>query len=127
MILDFKLDMEVYNYNNEKEHVCDSFNKLSKNNLCFLQDLSITDDHWYCKKNKCSQSDCHGRCNREDIDYDCDNCEYLEEVDALEWFNSDRVEGLILKESTNEDIETFIKEYFDFYNIKYDYVKAELL
>ena len=122
---DFKLNMQENDCRNEIHYIYGKFSKLEKEDLCFIRGLKIVNDHWYCKKNKCSQVECSCKC---DFDYDCDECEYCECVDALEWFNQDNVDGYVMfRESTREDIERFIKEFFDYHKIKYDYVKVELL
>ena len=93
---DFKLDMQVYDYKNDKHEVYGTFNKLKRSQLCFIQGLSIF------------------------IDSDDGKTRFG-------WLDHDIDIEILMEEATSNDIEEIIKEYFDNFNIKYDYVKVELL
>ena len=95
---DFKLDMNVYDYKNEKQEVYGKFSKLKREQLCFIQDLSIS--HCF------------------DEDKYVFRWKYQDETLAAE---------IDMEDATVNDIEEVIKECFDYYKIKYDYVKVELL
>ena len=92
---DFKLDMQVYDHKNDKHEIYDKFNKLKRDQLCFIQDLSIFNDDGI-------------KFGWKDINYNI----YRE---------------IFIEDATASDIEEIIKECFEHFNIKYDYVKVELL
>lgn len=98
MILDFNLDMVVYNYKNEKKHICGKFVKLKREQLCFIQNLSFSHI----------------------VD---------EDEDVFSWYDNELSvdHDLYCKTATTTDIENSIKDCFEHYGIKYDYVKVELL
>lgn len=94
--MDFKLDMNVYDYKNELHQIYGSFRKLKNEQLCFIQDISILIDE--------------------------DNRELLSWYNTTESTGYE----IELKGATETDIEEHIKWCFDHYKIKYDYVKVKL-
>ena len=95
---DFKLDMQVYNYKNEKCEIWGKFSELKRKQLCFIQNLSMIHDY---------EDDKHKF-----------GWKYSDEIVASE---------IDTENATSSDIEEIIKECFDYYDVKYDFVKVELL
>ena len=94
---DFKLHMQVYNYRNEKCEIYDKFSTLERKQLCFLQHFSLFEDS---DTNKI----------------------------MFGWNYSDEPATEIdLENARAIDVEEVIKECFDYYNVKYDYVIVEPL
>lgn len=95
---DFKLDMKVYDYKNDKHEIYGKFSKLKKDQLCFIQDLSIS--HYF------------------------DEDKYM-----FGWYDTRQSTShdICLENATASDIEYVIKECFEYYDMRYDYIKVELL
>ncbi|MBQ6631530.1 MAG: hypothetical protein IJH55_05265 [Romboutsia sp.] len=95
---DFKLDMQIYDYKNDKHEINDKFSKLKYNQLCFIQDLDVVYDIY-------------------DDEYQLSWYDTRRSVSNI----------LSLKNATSRDIEQHIKECFDYYDMKYNHVKVKLL
>ena len=95
---DFKLDMKVYDYKNDKHEIYGKFSKLKKDQLCFIQDLSIS--HYFD-----------------------------EDIYMFGWYDTRQSTShdICLENATASDIEYVIKECFEYYDMRYDYIKVELL